>query len=245
MSCRLDETLTVKVADFGLARDVFGKDYYSIQQHRHAKLPVKWMALESLQTQKFTTKSDVVGMTPPPHPVPHLHPACAPMAALSSAVVLRGAHVGAADTRGRAVRRGGPLRHGPLPAAGETPATALSLPRHPVSAAGLGRGAGAVLGLPALTGCGCRYRVMLSCWAPAPEERPSFTGLVGELERVLATLDGEHYVNLTVTYTNLDWGPAFPPAPPGQLPDSEDEDKHNEEEEEEKEEEEDDDTSVC
>ncbi|NXT78310.1 RON protein, partial [Zapornia atra] len=58
-NCMLDETLTVKVADFGLARDVFGKEYYSIQQHRHAKLPVKWMALESLQTQKFTTKSDV------------------------------------------------------------------------------------------------------------------------------------------------------------------------------------------
>lgn len=66
VSHRLDETLTVKVADFGLARDVFGKEYYSIRQHRHAKLPVKWMALESLQTQKFTTKSDVVGMTPPP-----------------------------------------------------------------------------------------------------------------------------------------------------------------------------------
>lgn len=63
---RLDETLTVKVADFGLARDVFGKEYYSIQQHRHAKLPVKWMALESLQTQKFTTKSDVVGTIPIP-----------------------------------------------------------------------------------------------------------------------------------------------------------------------------------
>ncbi|NWI66521.1 RON protein, partial [Todus mexicanus] len=58
-NCMLDETLTVKVADFGLARDVFGKEYYSVRQHRHAKLPVKWMALESLQTQKFTTKSDV------------------------------------------------------------------------------------------------------------------------------------------------------------------------------------------
>lgn len=70
VSYRLDETLTVKVADFGLARDVFGKEYYSIRQHRHAKLPVKWMALESLQTQKFTTKSDVVGMTPLPIPSP-------------------------------------------------------------------------------------------------------------------------------------------------------------------------------
>ncbi|KAI1234357.1 Macrophage-stimulating protein receptor [Lamprotornis superbus] len=68
VSCRLDEMLTVKVADFGLARDVFGKEYYSIRQHRHAKLPVKWMALESLQTQKFTTKSDVVGMTLLPIP---------------------------------------------------------------------------------------------------------------------------------------------------------------------------------
>lgn len=58
--CRLDQTFTVKVADFGLARDVFDKEYYSIRQHRQAKLPVKWMALESLQIQKFTTKSDVV-----------------------------------------------------------------------------------------------------------------------------------------------------------------------------------------
>ena len=58
--CRLDETYTVKVADFGMARDVFDKQYYSVQDHKKAKLPVKWMAIESLQTQKFTTKSDVV-----------------------------------------------------------------------------------------------------------------------------------------------------------------------------------------
>lgn len=43
-----------------MARDVFDKEYYSIQDHRKAKLPVKWMAIESLQTQKFTSKSDVV-----------------------------------------------------------------------------------------------------------------------------------------------------------------------------------------
>lgn len=57
---RLDESYTVKVADFGMARDVFDKEYYSVQDHRKAKLPVKWMATESLQTQKFTSKSDVV-----------------------------------------------------------------------------------------------------------------------------------------------------------------------------------------
>nr|XP_029541773.1 macrophage-stimulating protein receptor-like [Oncorhynchus nerka] len=55
----LDESYTVKVANFGMARDVFDKEYYSIQDHRKAKLPVKWMAIESLQTQKFTAKSDV------------------------------------------------------------------------------------------------------------------------------------------------------------------------------------------
>lgn len=81
---------------------------------------------------------------------------------------------------------------------------------------------------------------MLSCWAPAPEERPSFTGLVGELERVLAALEGELYVNLAVTYVNLEHGPPFPPAPLGLLPDGEDEDEDNEEEDKEDEEEEED-----
>ncbi len=57
---RLDESFTVKVADFGMARDVYDKEYYSVKDCKKAKLPVKWMALESLQTQKFTTKSDVV-----------------------------------------------------------------------------------------------------------------------------------------------------------------------------------------
>lgn len=59
---RLDETFTVKVADFGMARDIYDKEYYSIQDHKRAKLPVKWMAIESLQTQKFTIKSDVVSV---------------------------------------------------------------------------------------------------------------------------------------------------------------------------------------
>lgn len=60
----MDEKFTVKVADFGLARDVYDKEYYSVHNKTGAKLPVKWMALESLQTQKFTTKSDVVMYSP-------------------------------------------------------------------------------------------------------------------------------------------------------------------------------------
>lgn len=56
------------MADFGLARDVLDKEYYSVRQQRHARLPVKWMALESLQTYRFTTKSDVVR-----HPLLKVH----------------------------------------------------------------------------------------------------------------------------------------------------------------------------
>ncbi|XP_062317300.1 hepatocyte growth factor receptor isoform X1 [Osmerus eperlanus] len=58
-NCMLDESYTVKVADFGLARDVYDKEYYSVHNKSGVKLPVKWMALESLQTHKFTPKSDV------------------------------------------------------------------------------------------------------------------------------------------------------------------------------------------
>jgi len=56
---RLDETMTVKVADFGLSRDIYMKEYYS-SSDRQAMLPVKWMALESLIHSVYTTKSDVV-----------------------------------------------------------------------------------------------------------------------------------------------------------------------------------------
>ena len=56
---RLDDEMVVKVADFGLSRDVYEKEYYSCGD-RKAKLPVKWMALESIQQGVFSTKSDVV-----------------------------------------------------------------------------------------------------------------------------------------------------------------------------------------
>ena len=51
--------MLVKVADFGLARDIYEKDYYA-HQTKHRPLPIKWMAIETLEDFKATTASDVV-----------------------------------------------------------------------------------------------------------------------------------------------------------------------------------------
>lgn len=55
---RLDENMTVCVADFGLSKKIYSGDYY--RQGSVSKLPVKWIALESLADNVYTTQSDVV-----------------------------------------------------------------------------------------------------------------------------------------------------------------------------------------
>ena len=57
---RLDKNLTVKVADFGLSRDVYITDYY-VMNHSNP-LPVKWLAPESLFDKVFSEKTDVVSI---------------------------------------------------------------------------------------------------------------------------------------------------------------------------------------
>ena len=49
--------LVVKIADFGLARDVHANDYY--RKMGDGRLPVKWMAPETLFQRRYTTQSDV------------------------------------------------------------------------------------------------------------------------------------------------------------------------------------------
>lgn len=51
--------MVVKIADFGLSRDVYRSDYYRVED-RHRALPVRWMAVESLTFGLFSSKSDVV-----------------------------------------------------------------------------------------------------------------------------------------------------------------------------------------
>uniref|UniRef100_A0A8C3YPR7 Macrophage-stimulating protein receptor n=1 Tax=Catagonus wagneri TaxID=51154 RepID=A0A8C3YPR7_9CETA len=151
-NCMLDESFTVKVADFGLARDVLDKEYYSVQQHHHARLPIKWMALESLQTYRFTTKSDVWSfgvllwelMTRGAPPYPHIDPF--------------------------------DLTH--------FLAQGRRLPQPEYCPDSL-------------------YEVMQRCWAVDPAARPTFGALAGEVECLVATLRGDHYVQLSAAYVNV------------------------------------------
>ena len=63
--CRIDENFVIKVADFGLSEDVYARNYF--RQGRQGedgeapvKLPVRWMAVESLNDGVFSEKTDVV-----------------------------------------------------------------------------------------------------------------------------------------------------------------------------------------
>ena len=57
---RVDGDMTIKISDFGLCRDIYSDDYYRLT-HK-SRVPVKWMAPESLYDGKFTHQSDVVCM---------------------------------------------------------------------------------------------------------------------------------------------------------------------------------------
>ena len=46
----------VKVSDFGLSRVLSDGEYHKLN---NGKLPIKWMALESLRDRVFTTQSDI------------------------------------------------------------------------------------------------------------------------------------------------------------------------------------------
>ena len=57
----------IKVADFGMSEDIYCCDYFRQcnmdAEEAPMKLPVKWMALESLLDDIFTEKTDVVSMS--------------------------------------------------------------------------------------------------------------------------------------------------------------------------------------
>ncbi|XP_043856898.1 epithelial discoidin domain-containing receptor 1 isoform X2 [Dromiciops gliroides] len=56
-NCLVGEHFTIKIADFGMSRNLYAGDYYRVQGR--AVLPIRWMAWECILMGKFTTASDV------------------------------------------------------------------------------------------------------------------------------------------------------------------------------------------
>ena len=57
---RIDLNMVIKVADFGLSVNVGAKKYYRLTEQTDSKLPLMWMAPESLSDYMFSEMSDVV-----------------------------------------------------------------------------------------------------------------------------------------------------------------------------------------
>ena len=58
ISCRVAANGVIKVADFGLTEDMYQRKYF--RQESNIRLPIKWMAIESIHDMVFSEKSDVV-----------------------------------------------------------------------------------------------------------------------------------------------------------------------------------------
>ncbi|XP_072768650.1 discoidin domain-containing receptor 2 [Nerophis lumbriciformis] len=56
-NCLVGKNCTIKIADFGMSRNLYRGDYYRIQGR--AVLPIRWMSWESILLGKFTMASDV------------------------------------------------------------------------------------------------------------------------------------------------------------------------------------------
>ncbi|XP_063955645.1 BDNF/NT-3 growth factors receptor-like isoform X2 [Lytechinus pictus] len=56
-NCLVGDRLIVKIADFGMSRDVYSTDYYRVGGH--TMLPVRWMPPESIIYRTYSVESDV------------------------------------------------------------------------------------------------------------------------------------------------------------------------------------------
>lgn len=63
LSDSIDDNMQVKITDNALARDLFPMDYHCLGDNENR--PVRWMALESLLNNDFSSASDVVRTAAP------------------------------------------------------------------------------------------------------------------------------------------------------------------------------------
>ncbi|XP_072176340.1 discoidin domain-containing receptor 2-like [Diadema setosum] len=56
-NCLVGRAYTIRIADFGMSRNLYSSNYYRIEGR--AVLPIRWMAWESILMGKFTSKTDV------------------------------------------------------------------------------------------------------------------------------------------------------------------------------------------
>ncbi|EFA11574.2 fibroblast growth factor receptor homolog 1 isoform X2 [Tribolium castaneum] len=134
----------LKIADFGLARDIHCNDYY--RKTTDGRLPVKWMAPEALFHRVYTTQSDVwsygillweimtLGGTPYPS-------------------------VPSVEKLFQLLRNGHRME--------KPPCCSLEI-----------------------------YMLMRECWSYKPNERPTFSQLVEDLDRILTITANEEYLDL-------------------------------------------------
>ena len=57
---RIDSEDNLCVSDFGLSKSLYEKMYFRQDTSEGVKLPIKWMAIESMEDAVFSEKSDVV-----------------------------------------------------------------------------------------------------------------------------------------------------------------------------------------
>jgi len=56
-NCLVGDNLMVKIGDFGMSRDIYTSEYYKMS--KETRLPIRWLAPETLLYGTFTIKSDV------------------------------------------------------------------------------------------------------------------------------------------------------------------------------------------
>ncbi|XP_059046894.1 fibroblast growth factor receptor 1-like [Achroia grisella] len=139
----VSDNCVLKIADFGLAKDVQSNDYY--RKKTEGRLPVRWMAPESLYHKVFTTQTDVwsfgvllweimtLGGTPYP--------------------TVPGQYMYQHLSAGHRMEK--------------PPCCSLEI-----------------------------YMLMRECWSFSPGDRPSFTELVEDLDKILTVTANQEYLDL-------------------------------------------------